>query len=56
MNARESNAALLGKDIVDQLDDVYGLDEEGEMRGSYRPCGYPGVSDLYTCSDGEYDC
>ena len=46
MDMRESNAALLGKGIIDQLDDVYGLDEEGEIKGSYRPCGYPGVSNF----------
>ena len=48
MDMRESNATLLGKDVIDQLDDVYGLDEEGEIRGSYRPCGYPGVSNICT--------
>ena len=43
---REVNAALFGKHIIDQTDEVYGLDEEGELRGSYRPSGYPGVSVL----------
>ena len=40
---RESNATLLGEDEVKQTDEVYGLDEEGEIKGSYRPSGYPGV-------------
>ncbi len=40
---RESNRDLLGDEVVSQIDEVYGLDEEGELDGSYRPCGYPGV-------------
>lgn len=40
---RETNAELLGKDVIDQTETVYGLDEEGEINGSYRPSGHPGV-------------
>ncbi|RDX55509.1 FAD/NAD-P-binding domain-containing protein [Lentinus brumalis] len=40
---RESNRDLLGDEVVSQIDEVYGLDEEGELDGSYRPCGYPGL-------------
>ncbi|KAH9853604.1 FAD/NAD-P-binding domain-containing protein [Lenzites betulinus] len=40
---REANAEMLGQDIIDRTDDVYGLDEEGEIRGSYRPSGHPGL-------------
>lgn len=40
---RDSNAALFGENVIDQTDEVYGLDEEGEIKGSYRPSGYPGV-------------
>ena len=40
---RDSNAALFGDNIISQTDEVYGLDEEGEINGSYRPSGYPGV-------------
>ena len=43
-NMREVNAALFGQDVIDKTDEVYGLDEEGELRGSYRPSGYPGVN------------
>ena len=40
---RETNAELLGEDVINKTEDVYGIDQEGELRGSYRPCGYPGV-------------
>ncbi|KAI0677129.1 FAD/NAD-P-binding domain-containing protein [Trametes maxima] len=40
---REVNAELLGEEIVQRLDEVFGLDEEGEMQAGYRPCGYPGL-------------
>ncbi|PIL34652.1 hypothetical protein GSI_03431 [Ganoderma sinense ZZ0214-1] len=40
---RETNAELLGEDVISQTEDVYGIDQEGELRGSYRPCGYPGL-------------
>ena len=41
---REANRDVFGDDVIDQTEEVYGLDEEGEIKGSYRPCGYPGVS------------
>ena len=40
---RETNIELLGEDVINQTEEVFGLDEEGEIEGSYRPCGYPGV-------------
>ena len=40
---RETNAELLGEDVINKTEDVYGIDQEGELSGSYRPCGYPGV-------------
>ncbi|KAI0327782.1 FAD/NAD-P-binding domain-containing protein [Cubamyces sp. BRFM 1775] len=40
---REANAEILGSDVMEQVDQVYGLDDEGELNGSYRPCGYPGL-------------
>ena len=46
---REVNAALFGQDVIDKTDEVYGLDEEGELRGSYRPSGYPGVNAFSQC-------
>ncbi|KAI0650323.1 FAD/NAD-P-binding domain-containing protein [Trametes meyenii] len=43
---REVNAELLSEEVVQQLDEVFGLDEEGEMRAGYRPCGYPGAMQI----------
>lgn len=31
-------------DEVDKTGPVYGVDEEGEIQGAYRPTGHPGVS------------
>ncbi|OJT13103.1 hypothetical protein TRAPUB_10373 [Trametes pubescens] len=44
VHIKETNRALLGDEIVDQIGEVYGLDSEGELRASYRPSGHPGVS------------
>ncbi|THH27618.1 hypothetical protein EUX98_g6572 [Antrodiella citrinella] len=41
---RESSRKILGDETVDRTGAVYGLDEEGELQGSYRPTGHPGVS------------
>ena len=41
---KEVNRKLFGDEIVDRTADIYGLDAEGELRGSYRPSGHPGVS------------
>jgi cytochrome oxidase Cu insertion factor (SCO1/SenC/PrrC family) len=30
--------------IIDHTEEVWGLDDEGEFRGCYRPSGQPGVS------------
>ncbi|KAH9918228.1 FAD/NAD-P-binding domain-containing protein [Epithele typhae] len=43
MNIRDVNTALFGADVIEQTDEVYGLDDEGEIQGSYRPSGYPGL-------------
>nr|VWO94807.1 FAD-binding monooxygenase BOA2 (EC (Botcinic acid biosynthesis cluster A protein 2) [Ganoderma boninense] len=40
---RETNIELLGEDIINQTGEVFGLDSEGEIKGSYRPCGHPGL-------------
>lgn len=44
---KDTNRALLGEDIIDKTGELYGLDEEGELRSSYRPSGQPGVSSLH---------
>lgn len=41
---KETNRALFGEEMMENTKPVYGLDEEGELRGSYRPSGHPGVS------------
>ncbi|OJT13534.1 hypothetical protein TRAPUB_9888 [Trametes pubescens] len=43
VHIKEANRALLGDDLIDQTGEVYGLDNEGEIRGSYRPAGHPGL-------------
>ena len=40
---REVNKQLFGAHVIDKTRKVWGLDEEGEMSGSFRPSGYPGV-------------
>ena len=44
---QESNADLLGPDIMRRVGPVGRLDEEGEIRGVYRPSGHPGVRSLH---------
>ena len=41
---REVNTELFGEEVIGQTDEVYGIDCEGEIKGSYRPSGFPGVS------------
>ena len=41
---REVTKELMGEDVINQTEDLFpGMDEEGELKGSYRPCGHPGV-------------
>ncbi|KAF7359206.1 Flavin-binding monooxygenase [Mycena sanguinolenta] len=41
---RDSMRGIFGDSVIDQTSPVWGLDDEGELRGIYRPSGYPGVS------------
>ncbi|KAJ7042123.1 FAD/NAD-P-binding domain-containing protein [Mycena alexandri] len=34
---------ILGDEIMDRVGPVWGLDDEGELRGCYRPTGQPGL-------------
>ncbi|KAI0752533.1 FAD/NAD-P-binding domain-containing protein [Daedaleopsis nitida] len=43
IHIRETNRELFGDEIMDKVKPIYGLDEEGEIRGSYRPSGHPGL-------------
>ncbi|KIK62726.1 hypothetical protein GYMLUDRAFT_260000 [Collybiopsis luxurians FD-317 M1] len=42
VNIRNIMNKIFG-DVMDQTGPVYGVDEEGEMRGGYRPTGHPGL-------------
>jgi cation diffusion facilitator CzcD-associated flavoprotein CzcO len=42
-NMREIAAEMIGGEATDHLDDFWGLDMEGEVRGAYKPLGYPGL-------------
>jgi hypothetical protein len=39
-----TNEWLFGKEVIAKTTRPWGLDEEGELKGSYRPSGHPGVS------------
>ena len=38
-NLKDLARELLGADVSRQLSDFWGLDEEGEINGAFRPCG-----------------
>ena len=38
---------IFGPEVIDSLKDMWGLDEEDEMIGAYRPTGHPGVILFY---------
>ncbi|KAI9659393.1 MAG: hypothetical protein M1821_001651 [Bathelium mastoideum] len=40
-NLRLAVADIFGSDIANHLDDFWGLDEEGELRGAFKPSGHP---------------
>ncbi|KAJ6497149.1 FAD/NAD-P-binding domain-containing protein [Mycena vitilis] len=40
---RDTMRGVFGDAIIDQTDPVWGVDEEGELRGVYRPSGYPNL-------------
>ncbi|KAJ3554920.1 hypothetical protein NM688_g2858 [Phlebia brevispora] len=43
INTRELNKKVFGADVIEKTSEVWGLDEEGELKGSYRPSGHPGL-------------
>lgn len=49
-NIRETMRDLFGDEVIDKTGPVYGLDEEGEFRSSYRRSGHPGVRCLLSVS------
>ncbi|KAL4257773.1 hypothetical protein AB1N83_011051 [Pleurotus pulmonarius] len=42
-NIRETMRDLFGSEVIDKTGPVYGLDEEGEFRSSFRRSGHPGL-------------
>lgn len=40
---REDLKSIFGADVIDATSPLWGLDEETEIRGCYRPSGYPGL-------------
>ncbi|KAJ7042124.1 dimethylaniline monooxygenase [Mycena alexandri] len=40
---RDKMRGIFGDAVIDQTDPVWGLDDEGEIRGCYRPSGHPGL-------------
>ncbi|KAI0700894.1 FAD/NAD(P)-binding domain-containing protein [Cytidiella melzeri] len=40
---RAMSEALFGSEVIGRTSEVWGLDAEGELQGSYRPCGHPGL-------------
>ncbi|PGH04839.1 hypothetical protein GX51_03326 [Blastomyces parvus] len=43
MSFRPIVARILGADIAAQVEEFWGLDEEGEVRGAWKPIGHPGL-------------
>ncbi|KII84019.1 hypothetical protein PLICRDRAFT_46820 [Plicaturopsis crispa FD-325 SS-3] len=42
-SSRESLKDLFGSEVIEQTNEMWGLDEESEVRGSYRRSGHPGL-------------
>ncbi|KAE9992645.1 hypothetical protein Vi05172_g11959 [Venturia inaequalis] len=42
-NMRLAARDLVGEDVGDKLEDWWGVDEEGELRGAWKPIGHPGI-------------
>lgn len=42
-NIRETARKIFGEEAIGRTGDVYDLDEEGELKGSFRPTGHPGL-------------
>ncbi|RHW26265.1 NAD(P)/FAD-dependent oxidoreductase [Nocardioides immobilis] len=41
-NMRESARRIVGDSVADHITPIWGLDEEGELQGLWRPTGHPG--------------
>jgi len=43
LDPRQSLKEIFGANAIDQTSPLWGLDDEGEIRGAYRPSGHPGI-------------
>ncbi|KZT01059.1 FAD/NAD-P-binding domain-containing protein [Laetiporus sulphureus 93-53] len=43
LDPRDSLKETFGKETIEQTSPLWGLDEEGEIRGAYRRSGHPGI-------------
>ncbi|PCH35122.1 flavo protein [Wolfiporia cocos MD-104 SS10] len=43
MDPRQSLKETFGSRLMEQTSPLWGLDEEGELRGAYKPTGHPGL-------------
>lgn len=50
---RELYKKTFGEDVINSTSETWGLDSEGEIQGSFRPIGHPGlwyaIGDFYNC-------
>ncbi|KAJ5620688.1 hypothetical protein N7510_004672 [Penicillium lagena] len=42
-NMRTTAASIIGQSIADRLEDFFGVDEEGEILGAWKPMNCPGI-------------
>lgn len=42
-NVKETIKSIFGEEVVKPTGEIWGLDEEGELKGCYKPSGYPGL-------------
>lgn len=52
-NMREAVRLILGDDVADRVGPIWGFDDEGELRGMWRPTGQPG---LWVCGGSLQQC
>lgn len=48
---RENLKEIFGSEVIDTAGPAWGLDDEDEIRGCFRPTGYPGVSTTFVLCD-----
>jgi hypothetical protein len=46
-SVRDDMRGLFTDEVIDRTSPLWGIDEEGEIRGCYHASGYPGVSAAY---------